>query len=86
MPPPSPLTRTPVQYPEAGFAKPMTVIVKLKPDVASVLAEMLVDHGSCCWCSKIAMNLNIDEVERMDRELEKLASYIAAHAPGLATS
>ena len=61
----------------------MTVTVYLKPDVASVLAQLLADHGSCCWCNEIASRLSVEEVERMDRELAKLASYISSHAPDL---
>ena len=61
----------------------MTVTVKLKPDVASVLATLLTDQGSCCSCNKVAMHLSIEEVDRMDRALAKLASYIAAHAPDI---
>ena len=61
----------------------MTVTVKLKSDVASVLAQLLIDQGSCCWSEEVAMRLNIEEVERMDRKLAKLARYISDHAPGL---
>tara|TARA_R100001443_G_scaffold70437_1_gene78725 strand:- start:1626 stop:1898 length:273 start_codon:yes stop_codon:yes gene_type:complete len=59
----------------------MTVKVYLKPDVASVLAQLLMD-GSCCWNNEIASRLSVEEVERMDRELAKLARYISSHAPG----
>ena len=61
----------------------MTVTVKLKPDVASVLATLLTNQNTCCWCDEVAMHLSIEDVERMDRELGKLASYIAAHAPDI---
>jgi hypothetical protein len=61
----------------------MTIKVYLKPDVASVLAHLLADHGSCSWCNEIASRLSVEEVERMDRELAKLASYISSHAPDL---
>ena len=60
----------------------MTVTVKLKSDVASVLAQLLIDHGSCSSSNEVAKNLSIEEAERMDRKLAKLARYIANHAPG----
>ena len=61
----------------------MTVHVKLKPDVASVLAQLLIDHGSCSESNEIARCLKPKQVERMDRELAKLARYISDHAPDL---
>ena len=60
----------------------MTVKVYLKADVASVLAQLLADN-SCCSCNSVAERLSVKEVERMDRELAKLASYISSHAPDL---
>ena len=59
----------------------MTIKVYLKPDVASVLVQLL--DGTCANCDEIASHLSIEEVDRMDRELAKLARYISSHAPDL---
>ena len=61
----------------------MTVQVFLKPKVASVLAACLKDQSSCCTHNSVAFRLSIDEVERMDKELAKLANYLENHAPAL---
>ena len=61
----------------------MTVHVKLKPDVASVLAQLLVDVGTCAHGDVIARRLRPKQVDRMDRELTKLARYLAVAAPEL---
>ena len=61
----------------------MTVTVHLKPDVASVLAQLLIDQSSCCENNEIARLLTLQEVDRMDRELADLANYISDHAPDL---
>jgi hypothetical protein len=61
----------------------MTVAVYLKPQVASVLAACLKEQGSCCTHNSVAWGLSINEVERMDKKLAKLANYLENHAPSL---
>ena len=61
----------------------MTVHVKLKPDVASVLAQLLIDLGSCSESNEVARCLKPKQVKRMDRELTKLATHLAVAAPEL---
>ena len=63
----------------------MTVTDFLQPKVASVLAACLKEQGSCCTHDSVASSLNIDEVERMDKDLAKLANYLESHAPALST-
>jgi hypothetical protein len=61
----------------------MTIHVKLKPEVASVLAHLLTELGTCSESNEVARCLKPKQVKRMDRELAKLATHLAVAAPEL---